>query len=123
HDEDRSAENHGDDEQSKTGHDEPRWRDERMEADPNHAARDQQRDEPPAPGIGRMPEQPHGDHAEPERHDELNGPEWNSVGERFAAFLFRLDELERSEAKKHRDARGKGAAENTREDLPAALEK
>ncbi len=52
----------------------------------------------------------------------MNGPQRNAVGQNFAAPLFRLYQLQRRQAEKNGNARGKGAAENTRERLPAAFE-
>ena len=83
----------------------------------------QQRDQPPAPGVRRVPQQPQRNDAKAQRHDELNGPKRNAVGQDFAAAFFRLHQLQGREAEKNGDARGKGAAEDARERLPAAGEK
>jgi hypothetical protein len=70
-----------------------------------------------------VPQQAQRNDAKAQRHDALNDPNRNPVGQNFAAPFFRLHQLQRRQAEKNGDARGKGAAEDARERLPAAGEK
>src|SRR5438477_10273211 len=94
-----------------------------MKPDPNDTCCHQQSGQASAPRVRCMPEQAQCNDAKSQRHDHLNGPAWNCVGQKCAAAFLGLDQLPGSEAEKSGDARGKGAAEDAGEGLPAAFEK
>ena len=120
---DRRAENDGQQQRQQGRQDQRVGRDRRLESCPHHASGQQQCDQPSAPAFRRMPKQTERDHAETQGHDQLDGPQRNSVRQNLAGFSFRLDQLRRCHAEKHADASRKGTAEDARKHLPLPFEK
>src|SRR6266704_2809694 len=122
HDKDRGAEHDSRQQRNQARHYQFGRRKRRMKPDPNQPGRQREGREPPTPGVRRVPDQPQRNNRKSQRHDQLNRPNRNSVSQDFAAALFGLRQLPGSQTKKYRDARGKSAAEATRETLPATFE-